>query len=58
MCTTNVRVGKPREIKRFVEISPVWMLRVNDAKDWGDRFRIVDSFEAARGLKVLHNINN
>lgn len=58
MCTTNMRVGKPREIKRFVEISPVWASRVNDAKDWDDRFRIVDSLEAACGLKVLHNINN
>lgn len=54
--TTSMRVGKPREIKRSVEISSVWALRVNDMKAFEDRFRIAESLEAARILKVLHNV--
>jgi hypothetical protein len=54
--TLNMRTGKPREIKRCVEISSIWALRVNDLKSFEDRFRIADSLDAARILKVLHNV--
>jgi len=53
---TSMRVGKPREIKRSVEISSVWALRVNDMKAFEDRFRIAESLDTARILKVLHNV--
>lgn len=54
--TGNMRLGRPREINRYVPIESVWAIRVSDDKNWHDRFRIVDSYQNAMALKVLFNV--
>jgi precorrin isomerase len=54
--TSKMRLGRPREIRRYVLIDPVWAIRVNDEKNWHDRFRIVDTYQNAMAMKVLFNV--
>lgn len=54
--TSGMRLGKPREISRYVPIDPVWAIRISDDKHWHDRFRIVDSYQNAMAMKVLFNV--
>lgn len=56
-CTARMRVGKVRKIDRLVVAEPLYAVCVGaTGVDWVNRFRIVDSEQAAKAVKVLHNV--
>lgn len=54
---SGMRLGRIRRIERFIQVDPIWAVRVlKTATNPDDCFRFTDSEETAKGVLALHSL--